>query len=329
MKVKEAKRFYAHFYLIANLATAFSGIVGRFYAKVGQHLPTEFERYGQTVHYTAWTVVLLGLLVMFLYNYLNSKVVTDPRLVTADEAMPEKKKLKLGVGESIKFIFQSKYLGLIAILVISYGITINLVEVAWKQEIHHLYPEKSHYNAYMNLVSTINGLTTFFVILIGGYLVRVMGWRAGALATPFALGITGVIFFYFMIFTDSVTPLAAILGTTALTLTVVFGTIQNVLSKSIKYALFDPTKEMSYIPLDPESKAKGKAAVDVVGGRLGKGGGAAIQQILFLITGLGTAGIAPYSASLLLIFTLIWIWAVFNLHKLFVAKGGEEVKPKA
>ena len=53
---------------------------------------------------------------------------------------------------------------------------------------------------------------------------------------------------------------------------VTFGAAQNIMSKSAKYSLFDPTKGR-YIPFDPESKVKGKAAIDVVGGRLGKSGG--------------------------------------------------------
>lgn len=40
----------------------------------------------------------------------------------------------------------------------------------------------------------------------------------------------------------------------ALMMAVWVGMVQNVLSKATKYALFDPTKEMAYIPLDKESK---------------------------------------------------------------------------
>jgi len=42
------------------------------------------------------------------------------------------------------------------------------------------------------------------------------------------------------------------------------------MSRASKYGLFDPTLQMSYIPLDEESKVKGKAAIDVLASRIGK-----------------------------------------------------------
>lgn len=99
------------------------------------------------------------------------------------------------------------------------------------------------------------------------------------------IGVTGVAFYALTIFAPFFAPIAQNLGTTPLMLAVLVGAAQNILSKSAKYSLFDPCKEMAYIPLDQDSKTKGKAAVDVVGNPLGKSGGALIQQVLIFSVG--------------------------------------------
>ena len=99
------------------------------------------------------------------------------------------------------------------------------------------------------------------------------------------IGVTGLGFFGLTLFPGSVEPLAALAATTPLMLAVLVGAAQYILSKSAKYSLFDPCKEMAYIPLVQESKTKGKAAIDVVGNPLGKSGGAMIQQVLIFAVG--------------------------------------------
>ena len=119
------------------------------------------------------------------------------------------------------------------------------------------------------------------------------------------------------------------MGTTPLLLAVIFGTAQNIMSKSAKYSLFDPTKEMAYIPLDQESKVKGKAAIDVVGARLGKSGGSLLQQGLIVAFG-SLSAITPYVAGVLFAIIFAWIGASKSLGKQFTALNAEkDQQPKA
>ena len=103
---------------------------------------------------------------------------------------------------------------------------------------------------------------------------------------------------------------------------VIVGAVQNILSKGVKYSLFDPTKEMAYIPLDQELKVKGKAAVDVIGGRLRKTSGGSIEIILLTITAGNQLTIAPYLFVIIVFVGLTWVSAVKGLSKLYTAKVG-------
>ncbi len=75
--------------------------------------------------------------------------------------------------------------------------------------------------------------------------------------TPLAMGVLAVPFFAAVISRGAVVGGLATENSAALLKTIVYaGLVQNILSKACKYSLFDPTKEMTYIPLDKVSKTR-------------------------------------------------------------------------
>ena len=94
--------------------------------------------------------------------------------------------------------------------------------------------------------------------------------------------------------------------------------------------MFDPTKEMAYIPLDPEVKLKGKAAIDVVGARLGKSGGSLFQQgLLILFNASSILVVAPYIAAMLMVIAVAWLFAVRSLNKRFIDLNAQKDAERA
>ena len=317
-KVSESKRFYAMFGLGANFAMLFSGPLIVLFSDIRTKLPANVDAWGVTLNYMLSFVVISGLIIMGIYYWINKNVLTDPRFYeVTDVKKAKKEKPKLSLKESFLFLARSPYIGCLAVVVIAYGVAINLVEVTWKSQLKLQYPNGNEYNAFMGKFSFLTGLVTILMMLfVGGNVIRKFGWGVGAMITPVVLLVTGVGFFSFVIFRDSLAGFIAMFGTTPLMLAVLFGMAQNIMSKSAKYSLFDPTKEMAYIPLDQESKVKGKAAIDVVGARLGKSGGSIVQQILIVCFGSLTA-ITPIIGGILLVIIGGWIFAARTLNKHF------------
>lgn len=318
-KVSEAKRFYSLFGIGANIALLFSGQAIIYFSDVRSKLPPEVDAWGFSLNYLMGMVVVAGLLAMATYWWINRNVLSDERFYDPNMQKKAKKdKPKMSVGESLMFLAKSKYILCITILVIGYGISINLVEVTWKSQLKLQYPNPNEYSAFMGNFSFWTGFVTILMMFVGGLIIRKRGWGFAALMTPVVLLATGAAFFTFVIFRDNLSGMIATFGTTPLMLAVIFGMMQNIMSKSTKYSLFDPTKEMAYIPLDQESKVKGKAAIDVVGARLGKSGGSLIQQ--GLLVGFGSiAAITPYVAAILFVIIGGWIVAARSLNRQFLA----------
>lgn len=102
--------------------------------------------------------------------------------------------------------------------------------------------------------STATGIATFTMMLLSQFIFNKYGWGVAAKITPTVLLLTGVGFFSLILFGDPFAPTLAKFGMTPLLAAVYVGAMQNIFSKSAKYSLFDPCKEMAYIPLDEDTK---------------------------------------------------------------------------
>ena len=328
-KVAESKRFYALFGIGANLAMFPSGMLIKRFAGIKERLPAGVDAWGVTLLYTMGAVVVACAAAIAIYWWINKEVLTDARFYDPNELKKEKKsKPKMSIKDSLLFLLRSPYLGCIAMLVIGYGMSINLVEVTWKSQLKLQYPNPNDYQNFMGSFSMFTGgLTLFMMLFVGGNVIRKLGWGVGAMFTPVVLAITGVAFFAFVVFSEQLSGWISMLGTSPLMLAVIFGMIQNIMSKATKYSMFDPTKEMAYIPLDSEVKLKGKAAIDVVGARLGKSGGAIVQQGLLVLFNASTiVTVAPYIGVILVAVLAGWIVAARALSKRFAELTAQKEK---
>lgn len=149
--------------------------------------------------------------------------------------------------EGMRTLFQSKPLQCVAILVISYGVSSCLVEVCWKGQVKQAYPHPNDYSRFMAQFWFWTGAVSMIFMVMGRIVLEKLGYKFAILFTPIVMILAGSVFFLVALFQyfyeESMIPYAAYSGGFLV-----------MIAKSAKYAFFDSTKEMMFIPLDQGMK---------------------------------------------------------------------------
>ncbi len=306
VSMEQSKRFFPLFVVFSNVSLVLVGVITKLFQLI--------DDWNVVVKIEMLVILCVGIFSMFCNWFLNRKVL--PLEEPLDASQKKAKKKKPGLAESFKIIFTSKHLGFIALLVICYGVSINLLEVQWKEQLKNYFAgNKTGMNAFMGAYSAATGaLTIVFGWFLASQILRRFGWFFGAILTPAILMVAGTIFFL-LILSGRIDVISSMF-VNPVAVAVFVGAGSIVVTKAAKYSLFDTTKEQAYLPLDVELKSKGKAAVEVAGGRLGKGSGAAIQSIICMV--MGTTVVSSYTAiafGIFLIIILAWMFAIKGLNK--------------
>ncbi len=322
--VSQAKRTYGLLNTWSNLSPIVGGGLALLFSHPLSSLQiSEHEAWTQTLKQLTCLVAVMGTSAMGVFYLLTKKVLPAQKVEGTSPSAPQKEslgnaKIRLSMRESIRYLSRSKYLLCLALIVLGYNISINLTDVLWKEQLKRFFVDPNEMLAHMNQISIGIGIFATSCGLLFSFMVHRWGWTFPAMLTPVVMLLMAVGFFSFHFGGEGALGAVAtgMFGVTPLALTVYFGSLQNCLSKASKYSVFDATKELAFIPLDPDARLKGKAAIDGLGSGIGKSGASLTYQGLIITMG-SVALSTPYIAIILAIALTGWIYSVNFVGKRF------------
>jgi ATP:ADP antiporter, AAA family len=172
------------FGLGANVALIFSGQYVKFVSNMRASLAPGVDAWAVSLNYLMGAVVASGGVLLACYKYIQDNIVAKSDAMKSQKRFPAKKKPKMTLKESAQFLFSSPYIRNLAVLVIAYGMCINIVEVSWKAKLKQAFPDPNSYSAFMGNFSSATGTVTLVMMLLGRTIFQKFGWKFAALVTP-------------------------------------------------------------------------------------------------------------------------------------------------
>lgn len=286
--VDEAKSVYPLMGMLANVALILGGLTMN---ATGNIFISNWEL---NVQVLTILNLLMSVVSLYLYKYIT-------KTETPLRSLSKKRKTNKNLLENFVELGKNQFVRNMVIMISCYGLLIGFYESIWKHYLKIFLQDPIVYSKFMGTVSSLTGATTIFMMTLGSYWLKHMSWTKMALITPISMMGLGIMFFS-SIHTNSI----IIISYT--------GAILTIFLKGAKYALFDPCKEIAYIPMDQETKTRGKATIEILSAPIGKSGSNCILQILILL--LGSLELSAHFIGILYLTTgVTWIISTISMGK--------------
>jgi AAA family ATP:ADP antiporter len=288
---KAAKRYYA----VLGIGGQFGSMAGAWFVQMRAKSGATFA---ENMRYMNIWMSCLSLVFAAVYAFLQYYIMKKPQYAVPTEGGGKKKgggKPKMTVMQALKYCMSEPYVLALCGMVFAYGFVMVLGEMTYKDLMKLSFDgDRNAYSGFKGLESQVCGFVAIFLmIFVGHNVIRLFGWTVTALLCPTIAGLCVAVMYvmalcgdYYGVDSSGTKYFAKPEAHTYLVILRTIGLIFAVASKAVKYASFDPAKELAYLALTSEQKYKAKAAVDIVGARFGKGGGA-LFNILVISLALG------------------------------------------
>lgn len=298
MKLAEAKKYYPFLTLAGTLAALVAGPLTIF-------LTGENFRALVPAGYDSWEMAFYGLTVAVLASGVMALLLFRVFCPAISPVASTAKKNSL--WQSFLKVFTSNYLMTLAAVCLTLNMVMNLTDVVWKNEILKVHSSPGDFTSYLSHVTMLTGIiSTMFTLCVCRQSLRRFGWTRTALITPYIALVTGILFFTSIYLQEYSTLPVSFMVVPFL------GSLHVCLSCGAKYTLFEPTKEMAFIPLSAEEKLHGKAVIDGLGARLGRTSSSIIYQLLLVSLPTITA-CTPIVGCLIVLVIVLCIACIMSL----------------